>query len=51
MTVAVSVSNLNDDPNGVPIKKIKVTPRLFIRDVLFCAITVCYLLFIFLQHH
>ena len=38
-------SNLNPDPKGKPIKKIKVTPRFFLRDLMFFLISMVYMLF------
>ena len=36
--------NQNPDPNGPPIRQIKVTPKFFIRDISFFMITTLYLL-------
>jgi sodium/potassium/calcium exchanger 6 len=46
--LSVRASNMNEDPNGAPIRKIKVTPRYFIRDVVFYMITCIYLLIVLL---
>jgi len=54
VVVALSTyaSNINEDPNGPPIRMIKVTPRFFIRDIIFYLITCIYLLAILIgvQH-
>lgn len=46
--LSVRAANLNEDPNGPPIRMIKVTPRYFIRDVVFYMITCIYLLTVML---
>jgi sodium/potassium/calcium exchanger 6 len=38
-------TNINPDPNGPPIRKIKVTPQFFIRDIVFFMLTTVYLLY------
>jgi sodium/potassium/calcium exchanger 6 len=38
-------TNTNPDPNGDPIRKIKVTPQFFIRDIIFFMLSTLYLLF------
>jgi sodium/potassium/calcium exchanger 6 len=45
---ATRVSNLNTDPDGPPDRRIQVTPRYFIRDVIFLMIATIYNLVIFL---
>ena len=37
--------NQNPDPNGPPLRQIKVTPKCFIRDISFFILTSLYLLF------
>jgi len=37
-------SNLNKDPKGPPIRMIKVTPRFFLRDLIFFNLSSIYLL-------
>jgi Ca2+/Na+ antiporter len=49
IALTINASNLNDDPNGTPIKKIKVTPRFFLRDVFFFFLTCIFLLVIMLS--
>jgi sodium/potassium/calcium exchanger 6 len=44
MFLSTRASNLNEDPNGTPHRSIKVTPRFFIRDVVFYIITCVYML-------
>ena len=48
VALSTRASNLNEDPNGAPIRQIKVTPRFFIRDVVFYLITCVYLLIVLL---
>lgn len=48
VAVTVRASNINEDPNGAPIHKIKVTPSYFIRDISFYILTCIYLLIILL---
>lgn len=42
------VANLNDDDTGKPIRKIRVTPKFFVRDVIFCILATVYCLIIML---
>ena len=46
MFLSVRAANMNEDPNGPPLRQIKVTPRYFIRDVVFYMITCIYLLIV-----
>lgn len=48
VALTVRASNMNPDPNGPPIRKIKVTPSFFIRDIVFYVATCVYLLVIML---
>lgn len=50
-SLSTNAANINEDPNGTPIKRIKVTPRFFLRDIIFFMITCIYLLIIFLFIH
>ena len=46
VSASTSVSNLNEDPNGPKDRRIKVTPRFFLRDVIFFIVTCAYLLYV-----
>ena len=50
-SMSTYASNLNPDPKGPPIKMIKVTPRYFLRDLIFFNLSSIYLLItmLFLQ--
>jgi sodium/potassium/calcium exchanger 6 len=48
VSLSTFASNLNEDPNGKPIRQIKVTPKLFVRDIVFFMFITVYLLLIFL---
>lgn len=43
--MSTNASNLNPNKNGKPIKKITVTPRFFLRDLMFFLAAMIYLLF------
>lgn len=45
ISLATYAGNSNPDPKGEPIRQIKVTPRFFIRDIIFFQLTTMYLLF------
>lgn len=52
ITAASSFANLNADKPGAPVdRRIKVTPRFFLRDIAFLLLTVTYLLSVFLLLH
>lgn len=48
MFFTCQAANLNEDKDGPPIRNIKVTPRFFIRDVIFYIITCLYMLVVLL---
>ena len=52
VAMSTYASNLNEDKSQPPLRMIKVTPRFFIRDIMFYLITCVYLLCImlFAQH-
>lgn len=44
-SMSTYASNLNPDPDGPPIRMIKVTPKFFLRDITFFILAMLYLLF------
>jgi len=48
LSLSTFASNINPDKTGAPDRRIKVTPRFFMRDILFYMLTTVYLLIVFL---